>query len=90
MPASDFAGRMEWQSEAVAREMRSVPMGDLLNKEITFGWGETQKRGEGLAHPLRWLVGYRMQLFLYLKAAGNIELKTNDCWHLPKPATPAA
>jgi hypothetical protein len=33
--------------------------------------------------PFRWLVGYKMQMFLYLKAAGNLQLKTADVWQLP-------
>lgn len=83
MPASDFAERMAWQAEAVAREIRATPLGDLLTKDMTFPWGETLKRGEALLTPFRWLVGYKMQLFLYLKAAGNDQLKTGDVWHQP-------
>ena len=30
--------------------------------------------------PLRFLVGYRMQLFLYAKAAGAPKLGTAECW----------
>jgi hypothetical protein len=88
MPASDFKDRMLWQADAVERELRAASLSDLAEKEITLGWGETLKRGEALWHPMRWMIGYRMQLFLYLKAAGNTGLKTADLWHLPKP--PAA
>jgi hypothetical protein len=83
MPASDFAEKMAWQAEAVDRELRATPMTDLLTKEMTFPWGETLKRGEALMTPFRWLVGYKMQLFLYLKAAGNLHLGTGDVWRLP-------
>lgn len=83
MPASDFAARMAWQADAVERELRATPVGDLLAKDMTFPWGETLKRGDALMTPFRWLVGYKMQLFLYLKAAGNHELKTADLWHPP-------
>ncbi|HKP96244.1 MAG TPA: hypothetical protein VJ385_10840 [Fibrobacteria bacterium] len=87
MPASDFPGRMAWQAEAAAREIRSVPMSTLLHGDMVLPWGETMKRGEALfAYPLRWLTGYRMQLFLYLKAAGASQLNTGDCWRLPDPA----
>jgi hypothetical protein len=86
MPASDFAARMAWQFDALARELRATPLRELLELEIAFPWGETVKRADGLVSPLRWLVGYRMQLFLYLKAAGNVQLATADCWHAPKPA----
>lgn len=86
MAASDFPARMAWQAEAVERELRAVPMTDLLEKTMTFPWGETLKRGEALMTPFRWLVGYRMQLFLYLKAAGNTQIGTADCWRVPAPA----
>jgi hypothetical protein len=83
MPASDFAERMAWQADAVERELRATPMSDLLTQEMAFPWGETVKRGEALMTPFRWLVGYKMQLFLYLKAAGNTQLATPNVWHLP-------
>ena len=85
MPASDFPMKMAWQAEAAAQALRSVSTATLLNEDITFPWGETCKRGEGLDYPYRWLVGYRMQLFLYLKAAGATQLNTGDCWLLPTP-----
>ena len=87
MPASDFVDRMKWQAEAVAREVRAVPVTALINEDMLFPWGETLKKGEGLeSYPLRWLIGYRMQLFLYLKSAGATQLNTTDCWRLPAPA----
>lgn len=86
MPASDFVGRMEWQAQAVARELRAASPQDLAQKDMTFPWGETLKRGQALFTPYRWLVGYRMQLFLYLKAAGNAKLGTADCWRISAPS----
>lgn len=87
MPASDFPARMAWQAGAAARAVRSVPASVWVTEEIVFPWGETFKKGEALiANPLRWLIGYRMQLFLYLKAAGARELNTADCWRVPAEA----
>jgi hypothetical protein len=83
MPPSDFAPRMAWQADAVEREVRAAAPGDLRDKEMTFPWGETLKRGQALMTPYRWLVGYKMQLFLYLKASGNYQLGTADVWRLP-------
>jgi hypothetical protein len=83
MPASDFPARMAWQADAVERLVRSVPVTSLFTEEMTYPWGETVKKAEGLLTPLRWLVGYRMQLFLYLKAAGAHQLNTGDCWRAP-------
>ena len=83
MPASDFPARMRWQADAVERELRAASPGELLEKDMAFPWGETVKRAEALLTPMRWLIGYRMQLFLYLKAAGNPQLGTAECWRLP-------
>lgn len=85
MPASDFAARMAWQADAVERELRAASLSDLLEKDMTFPWGETVRRAEALLTPMRWLIGYRMQLFLYLKAAGNPQLGTAECWRPPAP-----
>ena len=85
MPPSDFPRRMLWQSEEVARLMRAANPLALERDTITFPWGDTMKKGEGLVnHPLKWLVAYRMQLFLYLKAAGAKGLGTKDLWRAPK------
>ncbi len=88
MPPSDFPARMAWQADAMEREVRSISATALATEDMTFPWGETVKKAEALMTPFRWLTGYRMQLFLYLKAAGAHELKTGDCWRLPAP--PAA
>ena len=83
MPASDFPRNMRWQGDEVARLVRAVNSMALEQDDFTFPWGETMKKGEALVNqPLRWLTGYRMQLFLYLKAAGAKELGTKDLWHL--------
>lgn len=81
-PPSDFVKNMVWQYREVARMLSSVREDDLMNKTITFPWGETLKRGEALvAHPWNWMMSYRMQLFLYLKACGAKELASPDLWH---------
>jgi hypothetical protein len=86
-PASDFPARMRWQADEVARLVRAANPVDLLEKEMTFPWGDTLKRGQALVvYPLNWLTSYRMQLFLYLKAAGASNLSTPDVWHPPKAA----
>ena len=83
MPASDFVAQMHWQSEEVARIVRGANTVDLEEGFVLLPWGENSIKGEALVnHPLKWLVGYRMQLFLYLKAAGAKELATPDLWRL--------
>jgi hypothetical protein len=89
MPASDFPERMAWQADAAALALRTVSVASL-DLDMTFPWGETLKRGEALSlYPMRWLTGYRMQLFLYLKSAGAAHLNTSDCWRLAPTALAA-
>ncbi len=89
MPASDFPARMAWQADAVERIVRAANPNSLLNDEITFPWGETMKRGEGLINcPLKWVTAYRMQLFLYVKQAGASHLGTPEAWRPPPAVAP--
>ena len=84
MPPSDFPRNMLAQSNEVARLLRAFDPTALERDTFTFPWGEVLKKGDALVnHPLKWLAGYRMQLFLYLKAAGAKELVTKDLWHPP-------
>lgn len=83
MPASDFVAQMHWQSDEVARIVREANPIDLEEGFMLMPWGDNLRKGEALVnHPLKWLVGYRMQLFLYLKAAGATTLTTPDLWRL--------
>lgn len=86
-PPGDFPRNMQWQADEVERLVRSASPVALANDDFTFPWGETFKKGEALVRvPLKWLGGYRMQLFLYLKAAGAADLKSADLWYFQPPA----
>jgi hypothetical protein len=83
MPASDFVAQMHWQIDEVARIVREANPVDLEDSYVLLPWGENSKRGEALVnYPLKWMTAYRMQLFLYLKAAGATNLATPDLWRL--------
>jgi hypothetical protein len=85
MPASDFARIMTLHADEVTRLLRAANPDDLAHGTMTFPWGETFTKGEALVHyPYRWLTGYRMQLFLYLKGAGVAGISTPDLWRAPK------
>ncbi len=84
MPASDFPARMAWQADEAERLVRSMTSMALDKESITFPWGETMTKGPALvSYPLKWITGYRMQLFLYLKAAGAHHLGTAEAWRHP-------
>jgi hypothetical protein len=85
MPPSDFAAQMRWQEDEVTRALRAANPEDLVNGTMTFPWGETYTKIDAIVnYPYRWLTGYRMQLFLYLKAAGANGIATPDLWRPPK------
>ena len=85
MPPSDFVAQMHWQRDEVARMVRGADPVDLETGTILLPWGETAVKGEALVDlPLKWLVAYRTQLFLYLKAAGASQLATPDLWRLTR------
>ncbi len=84
MPPSDFVQVMRRHADEVERLLLAADPEDLARGTITFPWGETLPKGEALViNPYRWLTGYRMQLFLYLKAAGASQLATADLWRPP-------
>ena len=61
--------------------LEAVPDEDFMNKEAKVPWGQTDKLGRALLEfPYRCIVGYRMQLFLYAKQAGNDKLNTANNW----------
>lgn len=80
MPVDQFCAEMDRQCEETARLLQDVSDSDLLNKETQTPMGPF-KMGEALAlFPLKFIVAYRMQLFLYLKSAGASNLDTYNCW----------
>jgi hypothetical protein len=64
-----------------------------LQREAALPTGVTTSVARGLlAMSHNWMVGYKMQLFLYVKAAGNDEIWTPDCWagiSMPRDTQPA-
>ena len=54
---------------------------DFASKEATTPLGDTMTLGRALLElPVKWMTAYRMQLYLYLKFAGNTEIWTPNCW----------
>lgn len=81
MPASEFPAAMERQKRELAELFARLSDDQFARQEAKLPTGETVKLGRALLDaPLRWMIGYRMQLFLYAKSAGNHELGTANCW----------
>ncbi|MFT4542166.1 MAG: hypothetical protein ACI841_003208 [Planctomycetota bacterium] len=89
---ADFPSAMERQKEALSKAFAELGDEDL-QREVKLPTGKTVSLAQALVEvPLKWMTAYRMQIFLGAKAAGNIELRTPDCWagvSMPREASPA-
>lgn len=90
--ADNFAKAMDAQMSRIEKILDGVSSHDFVNKDAQMPWGTKCKLGEGIMNmALKCLVTYRMQLFLYAKAAGNHDLGPADCWAgMTMPKQPAA
>jgi hypothetical protein len=86
-----FDKAMAKQEREIGSLIDSVSPADLSSRQCKLPWGVTQPLGEALfGTALRFLIAYRMQLFLYAKQAGASELKTPNAWmgmDQPQPAS---
>ena len=77
LPPAEFPDAMRRQKEALRAFVDGLSDDDLQNVESTLPWGEKVTLGRALLETtLKWLTAYRMQLFLYAKAAGNHAIGT--------------
>ncbi len=77
----DFHRYMDDQIKKVAELMKNISDEDLLNKKVTVIWREEMPLGQAILETsLKWVTGYKMQLFLYAKMSGLKELHTGDAW----------
>ncbi len=77
---SDFAEAMDVQEAALVRAMGRITDARLA-APADLPWGGTGTMLDVLmVFGPQCLSAYRMQLFLYAKAAGNPALDTTDCW----------
>jgi len=90
--ADTFAAAMDAQMERLDEMIRGVDVASALETDATLPWGAPIKQGQGFIDmPLKALVAYRMQLFLYAKQSGVEGLTSANCWMgVNMPAPPAA
>jgi hypothetical protein len=83
MQPEDFLKRMDEQIERINSYLKDVTDEELLTKEVELPWRVKKTMGEAILEvSLKWLTGYKMQLFLYAKMNGA-KLDTGDCWIIP-------
>ncbi len=81
MDPIEFPVAMERQKEALRALFETLTDEELSTRRVTVPSGEEFSLAAAMLDlPYRSLCGYRMQLFLYAKAAGNHDLKTPNCW----------
>lgn len=78
---ANAAEKFAAQKAALTEAFGQLTDADMA-RSITHPMGFDMPLNQALLElPLKWMVGYRMQLFLGAKAAGNDEIWTPDCWH---------
>jgi hypothetical protein len=76
-----FEAAMGRQMEELATVIDDIPDADFADKQVGLPWGATSPLGYALYETsVRFMVAYRMQLFLYAKQAGHTELNTYNAW----------
>ena len=76
-----FPEAMDAQIDAIEETFKDVTDEDLGTKEISMPWNTPCMLGEGIMNMcIKAMTAYRMQLFLYVKAAGNKNIGPYECW----------
>lgn len=76
----NFKERMDAQLSILKDCFEKFSDNDLLTKEVLLPWQEPCLLGFAIMETtVKWLTGYKMQLYLYMKQNG-IKLDTGDCW----------
>ena len=86
MEAAEFPAAMERQKSEIAEFFASVSEDTLGTQQAPMPGGAMLPLGAAILNgPLKWFAAYKMQLFLYAKATGATELKTQNLWRGTDP-----
>ena len=88
LTAEQIPGALDEQERELRAFYGELTDDQFANQEATTPLGEKLSLGRALLEaPVKWMTAYRMQLFLYAKAAGDASLSTYNCWGgMDKPA----
>ena len=87
----NFADAMDTQMARLTEIIADVDESAATTAAATMPWGTPTTQGAALVDmPLKCLVAYRMQFFLYIKAAGVADIGAANCWAGMDQPAPAA
>jgi len=90
MPPEGFPAAMEQQKNEIQAFFAGLTEEALATQDSALPGGGPMPLGAAILNgPAKWLPAYKMQLFLYAKAAGADQLKTSNAWRGTDPAPPA-
>lgn len=77
----NFLQKMDEQWMKIQSLMEKVDIKMLEEKIVMVPWREEFPMGVAITETsIKWLTGYKMQLFLFMKMSSNPGLHTGDCW----------
>ena len=78
-----FLTVMDEQMATIKDLFSQISEDDLVNKEVDYPWGGKAPMGEAIiATSIKFLTGYKLQLFSLIKLCDDQKLTTPDAWFL--------
>ncbi len=83
MPHEQFLSVMDDQIKYINNLFDQISEDDLINKEVIYPWGGKAAFGEAIiSTSIKFLTGYKLQLFLNIRLCTDEKLGTADAWFL--------
>lgn len=83
IPHEEFLSVMKDQIDLTYKLFDQIRDEDLLSKEVKYPWGGQAPLGEALiATSVKFMTGYKLQLFLKIRMCTDLKLATPDAWFI--------
>jgi hypothetical protein len=83
MPHEKFLSVMNDQIELTNKLFEQIKEEDLLNKEVVYPWGGSAPFGQAITSTsIKFLSGYKLQLFLLIRMCTDQKIGTPDAWFI--------
>jgi len=83
MPHEQFLSVMNDQIELTNKLFDQINEDDLINNEVTYPWGGKAPFGEAIiSTSIKFLTGYKLQLFSLIRMCTDQKLGTADAWFI--------